>query len=319
MNDKIYGYDFVDGKYVINEIEAEIVKWMSSTILSYIEHPPKVLVDAVLYRWKELYKEEISYEDAEKAVSYGSILEYLTDEINHKHLLYNLSEAEKTVDGLKAILALPIEDVKEKLKGVEVPQEQLPCWEKRIIEMSQNPIYVGTAPASKGRTAKNRAHQAIVPTFLYDRVQEKRFGNAPSGHEPIIPESLFDKVQEKRFGNSTFEEQKAEAKKLAEDKGMTVMDSPEDIARAGGAICDLCGQRMLIADGCSCRQIKCNGVVYDRIRFGDEEYDMGDNCCHDCGARPGHFHHGGCDAEECPVCGGQLIGCNCEIEFITED
>jgi len=138
-------------------------------------------------------------------------------------------------------------------------------------------------------------------------------------HEPIISPEMYKRVQEKLSSNASLEEQKAAAKKSAEEAGAIVLDSPEDLARAGGAVCKLCGQRMLIADGCTCRQVECNGVKYDRIRFGDEEYDMGDNCCHDCGARRGHFHHSGCDAEECPVCGGQLIGCNCEIEFITED
>lgn len=39
--------------------------------------------------------------------------------------------------------------------------------------------------------------------------------------------------------------------------------------------------------------------------------------CHDCGALKGHYHHWGCDAERCPACYGQLIGCDCEI-FIEE-
>ena len=37
--------------------------------------------------------------------------------------------------------------------------------------------------------------------------------------------------------------------------------------------------------------------------------------CHDCGAKLGRYHHANCDVEQCPICGGQLIGCNCEIEY----
>ena len=40
--------------------------------------------------------------------------------------------------------------------------------------------------------------------------------------------------------------------------------------------------------------------------------------CHECGARPGHYHHVGCDAERCPVCGGQLISCDCDISEYVE-
>lgn len=33
--------------------------------------------------------------------------------------------------------------------------------------------------------------------------------------------------------------------------------------------------------------------------------------CHDCKAAPGKFHDSGCDTEQCPYCGGQLISCGC--------
>ena len=37
--------------------------------------------------------------------------------------------------------------------------------------------------------------------------------------------------------------------------------------------------------------------------------------CH-CGVREGHLHKLGCDAEECPSCGGQLISCDCAYEML---
>lgn len=33
--------------------------------------------------------------------------------------------------------------------------------------------------------------------------------------------------------------------------------------------------------------------------------------CHVCNALFGHYYHWGCDAEICPSCGGQMIGCVC--------
>lgn len=33
--------------------------------------------------------------------------------------------------------------------------------------------------------------------------------------------------------------------------------------------------------------------------------------CHDCGCEEGQIHKFGCDMEQCPFCGGQLISCGC--------
>lgn len=88
-----------------------------------------------------------------------------------------------------------------------------------------------------------------------------------------------------------------------------------ELVAAGGAICELCGQRMLRSDGCACEEVLCDGKVYSRIRYGDEQHEWGSERCHDCGAAVGHFHHLNCDVEECPACGGQLIGCDCDIEY----
>lgn len=37
--------------------------------------------------------------------------------------------------------------------------------------------------------------------------------------------------------------------------------------------------------------------------------------CHDCGVTTGDFHKDGCDWEECPNCGRQLISCDCNDTY----
>lgn len=41
-----------------------------------------------------------------------------------------------------------------------------------------------------------------------------------------------------------------------------------------------------------------------------------DSECHDCRAKPGEMHMNGCDTEQCPDCGWQLISCSCKRRVI---
>lgn len=73
--------------------------------------------------------------------------------------------------------------------------------------------------------------------------------------------------------------------------------------------------------------------AYMRIKYGDEEevynnfFDKNDSyystrCkyCGNCGAKKGEVHLDGCDWEMCPICGHQLISCDCEwSEYVSED
>jgi len=78
------------------------------------------------------------------------------------------------------------------------------------------------------------------------------------------------------------------------------------------AKCEDCGKEMASKDTKSCvhNAIQIEGKRYSRDTspFGTGER------CHDCGIenKEGNTHHGGCDAERCPRCGGQLITCICK-------
>ena len=83
-----------------------------------------------------------------------------------------------------------------------------------------------------------------------------------------------------------------------------------------GAKCELCGRDMLDSTGCAVSTVHIAEKVYKRIPVGGHgdflESASAKARCGDCGALMGHYHHWGCDCERCPVCGMQLIGCDCE-------
>jgi hypothetical protein len=43
------------------------------------------------------------------------------------------------------------------------------------------------------------------------------------------------------------------------------------------------------------------------------------DCCPDCGVEAGQVHRSGCDIEQCPYCGGQLISCICRRKPPLDD
>lgn len=75
------------------------------------------------------------------------------------------------------------------------------------------------------------------------------------------------------------------------------------------AICRDCQQDMLVADGCTYGiLIDARGNEYERERWEP----LLDKRCPDCNANVGEYHHYGCDMEDCPRCGQQLIICDCQ-------
>lgn len=83
------------------------------------------------------------------------------------------------------------------------------------------------------------------------------------------------------------------------------------------AKCRYCNQEML--EGVSClEKIQIDNKIYHRLA---EDFFEGDVKCHDCGIKNDgkSFHHYGCDMERCPVCGSQIISCDCNKESIITD
>ena len=84
------------------------------------------------------------------------------------------------------------------------------------------------------------------------------------------------------------------------------------------AKCECCNREMLKAAGCIDRYIRyADKKDFVRIKFGGERRFRGETAtgrCPDCNVKVGHFHHPGCDIEECPRCGQQLLSCNCNVD-----
>lgn len=61
---------------------------------------------------------------------------------------------------------------------------------------------------------------------------------------------------------------------------------------------------------CKANYIELNdGLIKERLRHRE------DRPCGDCGVSKNGYHHMGCDLERCPVCGMQLITCECLVSF----
>ena len=79
--------------------------------------------------------------------------------------------------------------------------------------------------------------------------------------------------------------------------------------------CNWCRQETMTADGCT-GNIKIefpDGTIMPSIPYGEKGSDGLLERCHDCNVKLGQKHHPGCDAEDCPKCGGQVISCGCRL------
>ena len=80
----IYGYKRVNGKVETVEEQAELVRQTYIKMNEYTKHPPKELVESKIEEVYEVSGERLSYEDAEKQISYASIMSYVEKELGFK-------------------------------------------------------------------------------------------------------------------------------------------------------------------------------------------------------------------------------------------
>ena len=99
----------------------------------------------------------------------------------------------------------------------------------------------------------------------------------------------------------------------------TLSDDDDENEEMTGFICPLCKGDITKVIGCTLSVFIHEGKEYERFKVGGEgDFFEGadvDSTCGDCGSKYGYYHHYGCDCEHCPICGGQLITCGCEVQY----
>ncbi len=172
-SDKIpYGYKLVGDHLELDELRSEIISWLYATSDEYTKNPPAVLVEGVINRYQEDYNEQLTYEAAKEMVSHGDILNYITKEHNEKVAIFNNGD-DKSVEALKAILALPREDAASAYKAI-LPE---------IIESM--------------RHQKN---------YMISKVETTKGNHNNASLEPIVSKELFDDAQAKMEENQLLDQ-----------------------------------------------------------------------------------------------------------------
>lgn len=59
-----------------------------------------------------------------------------------------------------------------------------------------------------------------------------------------------------------------------------------------------------------------DGTLYERYKVSLFETD--ETGCFDCGKSVGEYHKDNCDIERCPICGGQMLSCNCWDSYVDK-
>lgn len=84
--EEIFGYDIIEGQYVVNEQEAEVVKYYAEKYVEYSDNPPQEVIQAVFEELKERGgRKKITLEMArEQAKLSEKLYEFLFQEIREK-------------------------------------------------------------------------------------------------------------------------------------------------------------------------------------------------------------------------------------------
>ena len=80
------------------------------------------------------------------------------------------------------------------------------------------------------------------------------------------------------------------------------------------AMCQWCRGEMTAVASCTVVALHRDGRPIGMVPWGREFGWSARARCQDCGVMPSRFHHPGCDVQECPLCGRQLLSCGCRFD-----
>ena len=133
-----FGYKMIDGVFVVDELESQIVSWIFDRHIRYREHPPAVLVETVIEEYKISKDQYISYEEAERMVSLDDIHRYMDKEVRLRVEAFNIYSKDKNAEDLKHYLKCPLDEL-DIDEIIEIYKKDL----KRTFEGHRNHVITG--------------------------------------------------------------------------------------------------------------------------------------------------------------------------------
>ena len=133
-----FGYKMIDGIFVVDELESQIVSWLFDKSIRYRDHPPAVLVEGVIEEYEITYDQDISYEEAEKMVSVDAIYDYMAREVRLRVEAFKLYSNDERPENLKHYLECPMAEL-----NVDEVIEAYKKATKKLFREIRNPIITG--------------------------------------------------------------------------------------------------------------------------------------------------------------------------------
>lgn len=141
-----FGYKMIDGIFVVDELESQIVSWIFDRRIGYSEHPPAVLVERVMEEYKISNDLDISYEEAEEKVSSEAIYDYMVREVRLRVEAFKLYSKDERPEDLKYYLECPLVEL-----NVDEVIEAYKTAMKKLFRESQNPTIRGEIGKKRDR------------------------------------------------------------------------------------------------------------------------------------------------------------------------